>query len=72
MLKLDNPKQQRTLAEIIASVPDAARVEATARLARVGHMIEAQQKFDSAVAAALDRIQKAKQLQKRIRRNASA
>jgi hypothetical protein len=40
------------------------------RLAKVGRMIEQQQKFDAAVSAALDRIHKAKQLQKRIRRTA--
>jgi hypothetical protein len=55
---LTNPKQQRTLAEIVASIPDAARVEVVMRLARVSRMIEQQQKFDSAVAAALDRIQR--------------
>jgi hypothetical protein len=52
-----------SLEQILSGVGDTAR-----RLARVGRMIEAQQKFDSAVAAASDRIQKSKQLEKRIRR----
>jgi hypothetical protein len=47
-------------------------VDTARRLAKVGRMIEQQIKFDTAVAAALDRIQKTKQLQKRVRRVAHA
>jgi hypothetical protein len=73
MLTLDNPKQQRTLAEIVAtSVPPVTRGELAARLARVSRLLEQQQKFDLAVAAALDRIEQAKQLRRRIKRVAHA
>ena len=65
---LTNPKQQRTLAEIVASTSDATRVEVAARLARVSRLIEEQQRFDAAVAASLDRLHRTKQLLKRIRR----
>ena len=71
-MQLNNPAQQRTLAEIIASVPDATRVEVARRLAKVGRMIEQQQKFDAQVEAALARIRRTKQLQKRIRGSARA
>ena len=68
MLKLDNPKQQRTLAKIVADLPGSVKVEAAKRIVRVNRLIAEQQKFDAAVEAALDRIQRAKQLQRRIKR----
>jgi hypothetical protein len=74
---LNNPKQQRTLAEIVADLLDAPKVEAATRIARVNRLVAEQIKFDSAVAAALDRVLMnapaetlrplAKQLRKRIR-----
>jgi hypothetical protein len=36
---LSNPKQQRTLAEIVADLPDAAKAEAATRIARVNRLI---------------------------------
>jgi hypothetical protein len=54
--------------QAMASIPNDQTANIVERLARVDRQIEQQQKFDAAVAAALDRIQKTKQLQKRIRR----
>jgi hypothetical protein len=51
-----------SLEQILSGVgADTAR-----RLARVSRLVERQQRFDEQVAAALDRIQKTKQLVKRI------
>jgi hypothetical protein len=47
MLTLDNPKQQRTLAEIVASVRDSTRVEVAARIARVDRLIARRNKTDA-------------------------
>jgi hypothetical protein len=44
---LTSPKQQRTLSEIVASIPDSARVEAATRLARVGRLITRRHQQDS-------------------------
>jgi len=71
-MQLNNPKRDRVLAEIIANLADHAKAEVAARLARVNRLIEQQQKFDAQVEAALARIQKAKQLRKRVRSKARA
>jgi hypothetical protein len=55
---LTSPKQQRTLSEIVASIPDSARVEAATRLARVGRVITRRHQQDSDLADALLRILK--------------
>ena len=47
MLKLDNPKQARTLAEIIAGMPDGAKVEAAKRLARVNRLLTRRTRADA-------------------------
>jgi hypothetical protein len=47
---------------------DAGNINIARRLVDAARLTEQQQKFDAAVAAALDRIQRAEQLQKRIRR----
>jgi hypothetical protein len=56
MLTLDNPKQRRTLAEIIASVPDSVRAEAAARLAKVGRLIARRHQQDADLIDGLRRI----------------
>ena len=56
MLRLDNPKQQRTLAEIVASVPDSARVEIATRLAKVGRLVTRRQQQDADLLDGLRRI----------------
>jgi hypothetical protein len=47
---------------------DAGNINIARRLVDAARLTEQQQKFDAAVAAALDRIQRTEQLQKRIRR----
>jgi hypothetical protein len=76
MLKLENPVKERSLANIVASIPDAERANVARRLARLERLIEKQNDFDEQVAAALDRILDAprssvrplaKQIRKRIK-----
>jgi hypothetical protein len=55
---LSNPKQQRTLSEIVASLPDAVRAEAATRIARVNRLIASRQRQDSDLADALLRVLK--------------
>jgi hypothetical protein len=56
VLRLDNPKQQRTLSEIVAALPDSVRVKPVTRIARVNRLVAEQIKFDNAVASAFDRV----------------
>jgi ribosome-associated translation inhibitor RaiA len=55
-MQLSNPRQQRTVAEILASVPDADRARLVQRLARLERLFEQQEKFDAQVAESLNRI----------------
>jgi thioredoxin-like negative regulator of GroEL len=76
-MDLNNPARQRRIDEIIASLPDLDRAKAIRSLATLDRAVEQQQRFDAAVAAALDRILMnapaealrplAKQLRKRIK-----
>ena len=76
-MQLNNPAQQRTLAEIIASLPDDVKNEAAIRIAKLGRTLEQQNRFDAQVAESLERILRgapaetlrplAKQIRKRIR-----
>jgi hypothetical protein len=55
---LSNPKQQRTLAEIVADIPDTVRVAAATRIARVNRLMSRRHQQDSDLADALLRILK--------------
>jgi hypothetical protein len=46
-MQLNNPKQQRTLAEIIAGLPDSVRVEAATRIARLDRLIARRNQQDT-------------------------
>jgi hypothetical protein len=80
-MRLENPAQQRSLANILASIPDAERTSIVHRLARVERLLEKMNDFDERVAASLDRILDAprssvrplaKQIRKRIKEIAHA
>jgi hypothetical protein len=67
---LNHPKQQRTVAEIVADLPDSARVEAATRIAKLNRMITRRHQQDSDLADALLRILKSalgKELRDKIR-----
>jgi hypothetical protein len=76
-MQLDNPARTRRYTEILASLPDGDRAKAARSIVRLDRSFAQQQKFDAAVAAAVDRILMnapaesvrplAKQLRKRIR-----
>ena len=73
-MQLENPKQQRSFANILASIPDAEKANLVHRLARLTRLLEEQNHFDERVAASLDRILSmprfrplVKQIRKRIR-----
>jgi hypothetical protein len=53
---LTNPKQHRTLAEIIASVPDSVRVEAATRIAKVNRLVTRRHQQDADLVDSLLRI----------------
>ena len=73
-MQLENPKQQRSIASILASIPDVERANIVHRLMRLTRLLEEQNHFDERVAASLDRILSmprfrplVKQIRKRIR-----
>jgi len=53
---LNNPKQQRTLAEIVASLPDSVRAEAATRLAKLDRLIKRRHQQDADLVDSLLRI----------------
>jgi hypothetical protein len=55
---LSNPKQQRTLAEIVADLPDAIKSEAATRIARVNRLLTRRNQQDSDLLDSLMRILK--------------
>jgi hypothetical protein len=55
-MQLDNPAQARRYAEILASLPDEDRAKSARSIVRLDRALEQQRQFDTAVAAALDRI----------------
>jgi hypothetical protein len=55
-MQLNYPAQQRTLADIIAALPEDVQNEAAVRIAKLGRTLEQQNKFDAQVAESLDRI----------------
>ena len=67
---LNNPKQQRALTEIVATLPDSARVEAITRIAKLDRILARRTKADADLADALLRVLKSalgKELRDRIR-----
>jgi hypothetical protein len=74
VLRLENPKQQRSIASIMAGLSDDDRANVAKRLIRLSQALDRQDKFDEQVAASLDRILSlpryrplAKQIRKRIK-----
>jgi hypothetical protein len=57
-MQLGNPRQQRTVAEILASLPDSDWTQLAQRLARLDRALSARHKADADLADALIRILK--------------
>jgi hypothetical protein len=55
-MQLNNPKQQRTLAEIVTSLPDGVRAEAATRIAKVNRLAASRHQQDVDLIDSLRRI----------------
>jgi len=69
-MQLENPKRQRRLAGIVASLPDSKRTDVVRRLARVDRLMARRHQQDADLADALLRVLKSalgKELRDRIK-----
>src|SRR5436305_13333054 len=55
-MQLDNPARARRYAEVLSASPDTDRARSARAIVRLDRALEQQRQFDTAVAAALDRI----------------